>query len=275
MLTTALLALHVATHVTAQFGCDALAEAALEVPFFNADAPLSIDELAGPAPRNLVVFRAPDGGFGTGMIEHDDTIIDVPQSSGTSFLQRFEPGPLMEARPYRFTIMDAFMDPTDPNIPSRMVTFESGDFLDVEPPTIDDDFDVQIDFQRGGPSLVCGPSWQPDLYTITADVPAASDDHGVAGFELWLTVDGVESAYAAVVVGGKQLVAMTTGSEPERVRIVALDHAGNQSKPREASDGDGAGCASTRSSLATLGALASLLRRRRRAGARVSGPSAG
>jgi hypothetical protein len=257
--------LHLILVLASPVAAQCAAMEAMVMPAFDPNAPVSVDVLDGPAPTNLVVLRMQDGAPAFAQLTHDDTTVDLEQSVTGGFLPRFDAAPLVADGAYTLTLSDSFTEEGDPGAQSRTVTFTSSSLTDVEPPRIKGEPTFHVEHFRGGPSVECGPQWVPDHHAYTVELPKAEDDVGVAAFELRATQDGIESAIAGTVaVKGAVIEAIVWGDEPDRLRVVAIDHAGNESKPEEASDEAG-GCAQSKaaSPLAALALLLALVRRRR------------
>lgn len=254
--------------------CERLAEPLVMLEA-DVNAPTSLDSLDGPVPLNLVVFRHPRGGFVTASVDNlgdDDAPSDAPNTSRV-FGQRFSPGFLAPDARYAFTIHDPAFDVADPEAPRRTIEFVAGDADDVDTPRIDEEqiAGTQTRVAGGWRTDGCGPLpyWGSDEHTLTVPLPEASDDQGVAAFELRVTTGGLETVMDLALAsdGAAVLTALVFGDPPERVRVAALDHAGNASLPVDVTFPSDGGCAQSRpshagASLALLFALRAARSRR-------------
>jgi hypothetical protein len=242
------------------------AEEAMIAPAPDVHAHTSLDALDGPAPTNLVVFRDGRAGFVSAQVEDLDDETDAPRAISpevTSLAHRYVVGPLTAGTRARFTLLAAAPE-VDPQAERRDLDFAVGDAADLQAPTLDEEAHALQEKNDGGWRQGCGPIpfWQDDEYITTVSIPAASDDVGVAAFELRLTSDGFEGVTDVAIVGdGRlELVAITYGAPPEALRIVAIDHAGNMSAPQEVSHvHEQGGCAQTGGSSGVLALVLVLL----------------
>lgn len=218
---------------------DRPAEEAMIAPAPDVNAKTSLDALEGPAPSNLVVFRDGRTGFLAAQVEDLDDETDVPRAITAEFAShahRYVVGPLAAGARTRFTLLEAAPE-VDPEARRRDIDFVVGDAPDLEAPTIDEQAHALQEKKDGGFRQSCGPIpyWAEDEYITTVAIPDASDDIGVAAWELRVTADTFEGVADVAIEGDgrTELFAFTYGAPPDALELVALDHAGNTSEPQQ------------------------------------------
>ncbi len=236
--------------------CDVAALTAVVV--FDENAPMSVDVLEGAAPTNLVIFRESANTGVLLQVDRGDGTPEQLQPAQMANIERFEPQALTAEGTIVVTASEA-VDTNGNGINARSVTLAVASGADDAEPTIDDDvLDVDANIQKG--RAMCGP-FAPDEHVYTVHMPAATDDVGVAAYQVRAVVNGEDRVVGGRVRGAGSTVFFDLFADTaESISVTALDHAGNTSAP--VTNLDVGGCAQAGTGLPAALALVALGRAR-------------